>query len=116
VQAATTVHETLGPGFWQHVYTQCLAHELTLRGLETERNVPVAVDYKGTRCADAFQITLRVAGTLIVEVKAADRILPTHEAQLRNFLLRSGAQAALLINFHEPDITKAIRTIDWNAV
>lgn len=116
VEAATTVHKTLGPGFWQHVYTQCLAHELTLRGLATERNVPVAVDYKGNCCVDAFQITLRVAGSVIVEVKATDRILPTHEAQLRNFLLRSGAHAALLINFHEPDITKAIRTIDWTAV
>jgi GxxExxY protein len=40
VDAAYKIHTTLGPGLLESVYETVLAHELTRRGLNVERQVP----------------------------------------------------------------------------
>jgi GxxExxY protein len=112
VQAATEVHRNLGPGLRAHVYAQCLAQELNLRGLRTERDVPVSISYKGNACEDALRIALLVEGSLLVDVQGIARVEPMHEAHLRTFLVQSGLRSALLINFHEPVLTEGIRSVE----
>ncbi len=41
-----------------------------------------------------------VRGELIVEIKAVERVLPVHEAQLIRCLKRTGIRTGLLVNFH----------------
>jgi GxxExxY protein len=43
-----------------------------------------------------------VAGAVVVEVKAVERLPPVHEAQLLTYLRLGGWKAGLLINFHVP--------------
>jgi len=49
IGSAIEVHRLLGPGLLESAYEECLAHELTVRGLNVRRQVPVPVVYKGIR-------------------------------------------------------------------
>jgi GxxExxY protein len=61
VGAAIAVHRELGPGLLETVYEATLAHELEERGLEVDRQVPVAITYKGIRFVEGFRADLIVA-------------------------------------------------------
>jgi GxxExxY protein len=50
--------------------------------------------------AEMTEIDLLVEETVIVEVKAIDRLLPIHQAQLLSYLKLSGCKVGLLINFN----------------
>jgi GxxExxY protein len=48
---------------------------------------------------------------VVVEVKAAEAILPVHKAQLLTYLKLSGHRLGLLINFNVPLIRNGITRI-----
>jgi GxxExxY protein len=97
---AIEVHRELGPGLLESVYEECLARELTATGLTVERQVPIAADYKEWRLELAFRADLIVERQLLVEIKAIDRLLPVHEAQVVTYLRFSGMSVGLLLNFN----------------
>lgn len=43
IGAAVEVHRALGPGLLESAYEECLCHELRLRGIQFERQVPLPV-------------------------------------------------------------------------
>jgi GxxExxY protein len=47
IGAAIEVHRVLGPGFLERIYQEALCLELQARGLQFERERPVAVHYRG---------------------------------------------------------------------
>ena len=49
VDAAFAVHQELGPGLLESAYEACLSHELRLRGVNHQVQLPVPLNYKGTR-------------------------------------------------------------------
>ncbi|MBK8988440.1 MAG: GxxExxY protein [Chloroflexi bacterium] len=49
IGAAMEVHRLLGPGLMENVYPVCLAHELDLRGVRSQREKPLPIVYKGTQ-------------------------------------------------------------------
>lgn len=49
-----------------------------------------------------------VEGAVVLEIKAADRIEPVHEAQLLTYLRLSGKRLGLLMNFHTPVLKDGI--------
>ena len=49
----------------------------------------------------SYRLDLVVEGTVIVEIKAVDQLLPVYEAQLLTYLKLSGKRVGLLMNFHE---------------
>jgi len=49
VGAAIAVHRELGPGLLETVYEVTLAREIEERGLTVDRQVPIAITYKGIR-------------------------------------------------------------------
>ena len=49
IGAAIEVHRVLGPGLLESVYERCLCHELKLRDIPHQRQVPLPVVYKGGR-------------------------------------------------------------------
>jgi GxxExxY protein len=60
------------------------------------------VHYKGMKLACGYRVDLVVADTVVVEVKAVERLAPIHEAQLLTYLRLGGWKAGLLINFNVP--------------
>ena len=109
VDSAFAVHTTLGPGLLESVYEQCLAFELASRNIGVERQVPVPVRYRGALIDAAFRMDIVVAGMVVVEVKAVEKMIPIHEAQLVTYLKLSGYPIGLLINFNVPLIKDGIR-------
>ena len=99
IGAAIEVHRALGPGLLESAYESCLAHELGLRGLAVERQKPVPLVYKGLALPCGYRLDLLVAQTVVVEVKAVERLLPLHEAQILSYLKLAHCPVGLIINF-----------------
>jgi len=108
IGAAIEVHRQLGPGLLESAYEECLCHELHLRGLAFERQVALPVSYKGLQLDCGYRIDLIVEREVVVELKAVEKILPIHEAQLLTYLKISGKHVGLLINFDVPLLTQGI--------
>jgi GxxExxY protein len=102
IGAAIEVHRSLGPGLLESAYTQCLCHELTLRKLSFDLEVPLPIFYKGLKLDCGYRVDLVVAGAVVVEVKAVERILAVHEAQLLTYLRLGKWKVGLRINFNVP--------------
>jgi GxxExxY protein len=111
VDAAMKVHSKLGPGLLESTYETCLAHELRLRALDVQSQVPVAIVYEGVEIDVAYRIDLLVNGAVIVELKAIAKLLPVHEAQLLSYLKLAGHRVGLLINFHVLHLKDGIRRL-----
>lgn len=108
IGAAIEVHRALGPGLLESAYETCLCHELGLRGLSFQRQVPLPLTYKGVQLDCGYRIDLVVAGELLLELKAVEQILPIHEAQLLTYLRLTGIKLGLLINFNVPVLKQGI--------
>src|SRR4051812_16962956 len=85
IGAALEVHRALGPGFLESVYEQALCIELHTRAVPFQRQVPIAVQYKG-KVVGQGQLDLLVGNRLVVELKAVEAIAPIHGVQLRSYL------------------------------
>ena len=100
IEAAIEVHRVLGPGLLESVYERCLCEELRHRGIAFERQVALAVVYKGVDLDCELRMDLVIPGKLIVELKAVDSVDPVHEAHLLTYMKLSGISLGLLINFN----------------
>ncbi|RMG54736.1 MAG: GxxExxY protein [Gammaproteobacteria bacterium] len=109
LDAAFTVHTEIGPGMLESTYEQCLAFELTSQGLEVQTQVPLPVIYRGHRLDAGYRIDMLVGGELIVELKAVEKLMPIHQAQLLAYLRLSGKPLGLLINFNTMHLKDGIK-------
>jgi GxxExxY protein len=109
IGCAIEVHRHLGPGLLESAYRRCLAYELQASALsfETERSMPV--HYKGADLECGFRMDLVVENQLLVELKAVDRLLPIHDAQVLTYLRMAKLKVGLLINFHTRILGDGIR-------
>ena len=99
VDAAMKVHSALGPGLLESAYAACLRHELIKRGLRVASEVPVPVVYDGIKLEAGYKLDLLVEDTVIVELKAVQTLAKAHEVQLVNYLVATGFDEGLLLNF-----------------
>jgi len=111
IGAAIEVHRALGPGLLESAYEACLVFELAQRGLGVEQQKPLPVVYRKVKLDCGYRIDLLVEETVIVEVKAIDRLLPIHQAQLLSYLKLSGCKVGLLINFNVRVLKDGIRRV-----
>lgn len=108
IGAAIEVHRNLGPGLLESAYEECLCHELHLRGLDCKRQVLLPLLYKGFKLDCGYKIDLIVQDEVVLELKAVERLLPVHEAQLLTYLKLTSKSVGLLINFNVPLLTQGI--------
>jgi GxxExxY protein len=114
IGACIEVHRYLGPGLLESAYGQCLAHELGLRGLSFERELQLPVRYKGVELDCGYRLDFVVERELIVEIKAVERLLPVHEAQVITYLRLTGVRAGLLVNFNTVALRRGLRRLTLN--
>ncbi len=111
VDAAYTVHKTLGPGLLEKVYEVCFCHEISKRGLTYQRQVDIPIVYDGIVFDEGLRLDVLVEELIICELKAVDEINPVWEAQLLSHLKLTGKRLGFLINFNVPIIKKGIKRI-----
>jgi GxxExxY protein len=104
------VHRELGPGLLESIYLRALCLELEAAGLsfEVEKRVPVM--YRGQLlCYQRLDIV--VAGQVLLEIKAVDRLAPVHHAQTMSYMRVGHLKVALLLNFNVPVLPDGLRRI-----
>jgi GxxExxY protein len=92
------VYNELGYGFLESVYVEALADALRQSKLRVDRELPLAVRFRG-RIVGRFRADLVVDGTVLVEVKARSHLKSIHHAQVLNYLRATVLEVGLLLNF-----------------
>ncbi|MEZ5317427.1 MAG: GxxExxY protein [Vicinamibacterales bacterium] len=98
---ATAVHQAFGPGLLESVYDACLESELRRSGLRFRHQVPLLVNYHEREIGLAYRLDFVVEDEVLVEIKAVEKLLPLHFAQVRTYLKVSGLPRGLLLNFND---------------
>lgn len=102
--AAIDVHKVLGPGLLESVYHNCLIHELNIREISFKSELIVPVNYKGLQLETELRCDLFIESSIVVELKAVEKILPIHEAQLLTYMNLLEAPFGILFNFNTTNI------------
>ena len=108
ISSAIEVHRQLGPGLLESAYEEALCHELHSRGLRFERQVHLPLVYKGAPLDCGYQIDLLVEDEVLLELKAVEKVLPVHEAQLLTYMRLARKTVGLLINFNVPVLREGV--------
>ncbi len=111
LDASYEVHTVIGPGLLESIYETCLAYELREKGHLVEKQVNLPVIYKGIHMDAGLRMDLIVDGSVIIEIKAVDTLLPIHEAQLLTYLKLTGYRVGLLMNFNSCHLKDGIKRI-----
>ena len=111
VDASFAVHQELGPGLLESAYEACLSHELRLRDVNHQLQLPVPLTYKGLRIEVGYRADVIVEEKLLVELKAVDQLMPIHTAQVITYLRLKRFSLGLLINFNEILIKHGIHRV-----
>ena len=98
IACAYIVHNGLGTGFLEKVYENAMLVEMGSQCIKVRRQVPLTVCYRDQVVGEYFA-DLLVEGWLICEIKAVEALLKNHEVQLVNYLVATGIDTGLLINF-----------------
>ncbi len=109
IGAAIEVHRHLGPGLLESAYEECLCQELSHQGVAFNRQVALPIVYKGTKVEPGFRVDLIVEEKVLLELKAIEKILPIHEAQVLTYLKLSGIGTGLLLNFNAMPLKNGIQ-------
>ncbi len=111
LKKAYEVHTTLGPGLLENTYEECLYFELIHCGLHVERQKSLPILYKGAQIDAAYRLDIIVEGSVIIELKSVEGLLPIHIAQLMTYLKLSHIKCGLLLNFNVRSLKDGIKRI-----
>jgi len=111
IGAAIEVHRVLGPGLLESIYEQALCVELQHRGLQVKCQRELPISYKGVLLQGAFRIDVMVEEMVIIEIKAVEKLLAVHEAQLLTYLKLASLKLGLLMNFNSTVVSNSIRRV-----
>jgi len=105
-------YNALGWGYPESIYANAIPIYLAKRGMRFAREVVFPVALHGVVLGD-IRADLVVEDKVIVELKACERIVAAHEAQLISYLRSSTLELGLLLNFGpKPERRRVIWTDD----
>ncbi|MBA3352432.1 MAG: GxxExxY protein, partial [Blastocatellia bacterium] len=110
IGAAIEVHKTIGPGLIESIYENALCYELSLRGLNFQRQVGVDFCYKG-QIIKGQRIDLIVEREIVIELKSVSRVHEVVFAQLLSYLKVTRLKRGLTINFGEKRLVDGVRRV-----
>jgi GxxExxY protein len=111
VEEAVALHRELGPGLLEFVYEVCLANALERRGLDVERQKPIAIEYRGIRFEEGFRADMIVGSKVILEIKSVERMTKAHSKQVHTYLRLTGLKLGYLLNFGDAMMKDGIERI-----
>ncbi|RKX43718.1 MAG: GxxExxY protein [Verrucomicrobia bacterium] len=112
IGCAYRVYNKMGYGFLESVYEKSLMIELKKSGLQAESQKPITVEYEGEIVGE-FIADVVVEGSVILELKSVKRIVRAHEIQLVNYLVATGTEVGLILNFAEEkvEVKRKVRSL-----
>lgn len=113
LKAFFKVYNKLGYGFLEKVYENAMIIELGRLGLRCEKQKKIDVYYDEFLIGEYFA-DIMVNDVVVVELKAAENLIPEHEAQLVNYLRGTDLEVGLLLNFgKEPQFKRKVLTKEF---
>lgn len=109
---AIEVHRILGPGLLEAAYEHCLCHEFDQHLVEYRRQVPLPLRYKGAKLDCGYRLDILVENALVIEIKAVEKLLPIHSAQMLTYLKLSPAKIGILMNFNTVELRNGLRRLE----
>ena len=103
IGCAYKVYNKMGFGYLESVYEKCMLIELQKAGLKAENQVLIKVFYD-KQAVGNFIADILVEDVVIVELKSAQKIVRAHEVQLVNYLVATGKDVGLILNFSEKKV------------
>lgn len=100
IGCAIEVHKEFGPGMLEKTYEKAMLILLKEKGLKVENQLEVPVLFRDIVIDNALRLDILVEDLIIVELKAVEKILPVHEAQLLTYLKLLKKPKGVLINFY----------------
>jgi len=111
IGAAMRVHSALGPGLLESAYETCLAYELKKCSLDVKRQVALPIRYEDVVLDAGYRLDLLVSDSVVLELKAAEKILPLHTAQLLSYLKLGGFKLGYILNFNVVHMRDGIKRV-----
>ena len=103
--ACFEVYNDKGCGFHEPVYHDCLEIELRLRQIPFAHEPSLPLSSKGTLLKHTYSPDFTCWSKIVLELKACERLIDEHVAQVLNYLNASGYELGLLVNFgHYPKL------------
>ncbi|GMT46723.1 MAG: hypothetical protein IEMM0007_0289 [bacterium] len=99
IGAAIEVHRVLGAGFLEAVYQEALSIEFSSSRIPFQKEVDLPVYYKEKILSTSYRADFLCYESVIVELKAINRLSGTEESQIINYLKATGTEIGLLLNF-----------------
>ena len=103
IGCAYKVYNKMGFGYLESVYEKCMMIELGKAGLKADNQVSINVFYD-RQAVGNFIADILVEDVVIVELKSAQRVVRAHEMQLVNYLVATGKDVGLILNFSEKKV------------
>ena len=110
IGCAIEAHRGLEAGLLESAYEECLCYKLERANLKYAGQIPLPVIYKGVNL-ECYKMDIVVENSVIIELKAVERILPMHEAQLLSYLKIYNKKIGLLLNFHVATLKNGLKRI-----
>ena len=112
IGCAYRVYNKMGHGFLESVYEKCLMIELKKVGLQAESQKSITVEYEGESVGEFFA-DIVVEESVILELKSVKQIVRAHEIQLVNYLVATGLEVGLILNFAEKkvEVKRKVRSL-----
>jgi GxxExxY protein len=111
VDAAFRVHSELGPGLLESVYEECLCHVLNEKGVKVERQLELPITFSGQQLKSKLKIDIFVNKSIVLELKAVEKVLPVHHAQLMTYMKLTQTRLGFLINFNVARMKEGIKRV-----
>lgn len=103
--ACFEVYKTMGCGFLEPVYQECLEQEFGRQSIPFHPHVELGLCYKGEPLKQKYVPDFICFEKIIVEIKAVKELCDEHRAQVHNYLKATGLKLGLLVNFgHFPKV------------
>jgi GxxExxY protein len=102
IGAAMAVHGELGHGFLEAVYCEALEREFVERNIPFQKEARLPITYRGSLLATSYRADFVCYSSVLVELKAIQRLSGVEESQVINYLRAPGLTRAILFNFGAP--------------
>lgn len=99
IGACFTVYNTMGNGFLESVYQECLELEFKKSNIPFQSQKELELFYDGILLKHKYVTDFICYDSIIVEIKATDSIADEHRGQILNYLNIAKFSVGLLINF-----------------
>lgn len=93
----------------ESLYDECLRHELTKSAIAFQHQVRILVQYDDVQLHNVSFADIIVPEQVVLDLKAADQVLPVHETHPQTYLRLTGCEVGLLINFNTLTLADGIR-------